>query len=1256
LQSEEVEATNELFAVASKLLTSPKHFISALCTLKQNKAEKLARNAAIKEIVFNDLVACHRVDGSVISKLTSVLANLVPGAGMALDLTGHAMTDEVKGLAGQMLLVNAAAIMGKVTSVRTDLYSVSNETGALDLGNRRLQLADVALLSGCALLFSSSLLSLDISGNKDLGPESAVLIAQVLESHATLSSLNVSDTKTMLGKNHGLPALLSGALQKNRALTRIVFGGDFYTDYIKASACHGLNFDVGSVVEYAGSWYSVSEGVDEDGDVKLKSQPAVLSTGMTEADISRMHLRAPGAMVVAAFVPRCKAMAVLNISNNFIRADGARAMATALSTEGCILVDLDVSNNQITCGEYAGGGDPLADSSYHEDFTGVLRLLGAVGTSASLRCFHVGCNAIAVSEMDRLMAPSAGTQQGCALEVLCAVPRVRSASSSITDLNVSGKCLGLEGALVLSSYLEVGNSVLSALDVSDNKLVCQSVSWITPNCCQGPSFNQGDQVKFNGSTMVISEVYSDGDVKLLDFRGVMALTGAISAHSSLTSLNMSGVVVGYNGEALHFAQHVAQTVLASRVLSTLSLAGNRMEAEGISRIATGLKQNRVLTALNISRNVSSGENAAFARHISKALDGNETLTNLHLGESSIPLGSMQPVLTSLRTFCCVPISELRSDTITELDVSAQHLGMEGARVLAGYLEHSGGALSSLTFGDHHRTSINQSQVTGTFEVGAAVMRGGRSYEVVSVADDGTGNLIVAPACCMCVTLNRGMTAAGLSGLQLGAYGAYMTAAFLPRCPALATLDLSANNIGGCRASSLEAMHKLASALRTSSSLAELIISDNALGHGTAKVLASAVRSSTCLRTLDVSNNKFTEMDPSQIENEDEDGDGEQADMAGVIELADAVKVNHALSKVTFSGESNSSKPATIDVTMVQADVTGKHLELPGALLVVALMPRWLNLSKLAFGDSKPAVLESMVLNADISNANLGASGGMIAAAFIEHRCTGLLALAFGDAHAGLSTYRDSMAVALQTGTTEVDFSGTNLDVGSASIFAAFLPQCKALVQLKFGVVSHKHKHKHALVLHSTGDTALGSQGWWRCDSDVGCRCSEAGAGNRYTCSQGCNFDLCESCVVECSAVLEAPALGAQDTDVDLSGRSIGVPEAIILAAFLPRCQALSSLNVANNPLAYNREKLTGKFEDMSGITALLLAIGAIPALRTFTFSGDLSSSQPATIETTSTAADFSGKELGLTGAAILAGFLHKCPNLVELNGEPYLRC
>jgi hypothetical protein len=48
------------------------------------------------------------------------------------------------------------------------------------------------------------------------------------------------------------------------------------------------------------------------------------------------------------------------------------------------------------------------------------------------------------------------------------------------------------------------------------------------------------------------------------------------------------------------------------------------------------------------------------------------------------------------------------------------------------------------------------------------------------------------------------------------------------------------------------------------------------------------------------------------------------------------------------------------------------------------------------------------------------------------------------------------------------------------------------------------------------------------------------------------------------------------------------------------------------------------------------------AISKFTFSGDKSYNMPVTMETAMTVADFSGKNLSVSGAIMLSAFLPKC--------------
>jgi hypothetical protein len=131
-----------------------------------------------------------------------------------------------------------------------------------------------------------------------------------------------------------------------------------------------------------------------------------------------------------------------------------------------------------------------------------------------------------------------------------------------------------------------------------------------------------------------------------------------------------------------------------------------------------------------------------------------------------------------------------------------------------------------------------------------------------------------------------------------------------------------------------------------------------------------------------------------------------------------------------------------------------------------------------------------------------------------------------------------------------------------------------------------------------------------------------------------------------------------ETELDMSDKDIGAAGAVMLAAEILGNRALSSLNLADNclsraagwePHAYHVGWFSGpngEFEqqapqDMSGTITLAGAIRDMGALSTFTFGGDYSS-EPVTMETTMTKADFSGKKLGVSGGMMVAAFLPKC--------------
>ena len=64
-------------------------------------------------------------------------------------------------------------------------------------------------------------------------------------------------------------------------------------------------------------------------------------------------------------------------------------------------------------------------------------------------------------------------------DVLCAVPVKEMKANSITELDLSGKSLGTEGALVLATYME-DNGAMSILNVSNNNIGAEGAKALVP--------------------------------------------------------------------------------------------------------------------------------------------------------------------------------------------------------------------------------------------------------------------------------------------------------------------------------------------------------------------------------------------------------------------------------------------------------------------------------------------------------------------------------------------------------------------------------------------------------------------------------------------------------------------------------------------------------------------------------------------------------------------------------------------------------
>ena len=100
------------------------------------------------------------------------------------------------------------------------------------------------------------------------------------------------------------------------------------------------------------------------------------------------------------------------------------------------------------------------------------------------------------------------------------------------------------------------------------------------------------------------------------------------------------------------------------------------------------------------------------------------MTNLHIGNNGIPTDKMNEIITlveakpAMKVLCAVPF---RDKTITELDVSGQSLGVEGALVIRRYLENNG-ALTSLNLASNSLGVEGAKHVAEGIKVNVSALR------------------------------------------------------------------------------------------------------------------------------------------------------------------------------------------------------------------------------------------------------------------------------------------------------------------------------------------------------------------------------------------------------------------------------------------------------------------------------------------------------------------------------------------------------
>jgi Ran GTPase-activating protein (RanGAP) involved in mRNA processing and transport len=159
-----------------------------------------------------------------------------------------------------------------------------------------------------------------------------------------------------------------------------------------------------------------------------------------------------GLAAIADAIRDMGALAKLDISKNYVRAEGGRALAVGLKGNQ-VMTELNIAGNLLTLND---------DSAAYDDMSGVTAVANTISGMGAILSVNLLKNNINI-----------GVEQARALvSILKEHPTLKSLcgnNGDETELDMSGKMAGAEDALMLAVEI-VDNGALSSLNLSSNML------------------------------------------------------------------------------------------------------------------------------------------------------------------------------------------------------------------------------------------------------------------------------------------------------------------------------------------------------------------------------------------------------------------------------------------------------------------------------------------------------------------------------------------------------------------------------------------------------------------------------------------------------------------------------------------------------------------------------------------------------------------------------------------------------------------
>jgi hypothetical protein len=238
---------------------------------------------------------------------------------------------------------------------------------------------------------------------------------------------------------------------------------------------------------------------------------------------------------------------------------------------------------------------------------------------------------------DVTMQLSAAVLGNLKIEMFNEIPLKEMRANSLTELDLKGNGVGVEGGMVVAGLIPVMGA-LTSIDLSNNHLCGVRIDHRNREI--GTYTADGiiaiaDALRVNGALTKLSLARNK-----LKEAGTKAICEALEQNTTLKELDISGDRRRSNTGGSAGAKHVAKMLRVKGALTKLSLARNQLEEAGTKSICEALEQSTTLKELDISGghddyNIGYNIGSAGAKHVAKMLRVNGTLTSVDLSENHL---------------------------------------------------------------------------------------------------------------------------------------------------------------------------------------------------------------------------------------------------------------------------------------------------------------------------------------------------------------------------------------------------------------------------------------------------------------------------------------------------------------------------------------------------------------------------------------------------------------------------------------------